>query len=182
MNKAVFFDRDGTLIEEKNYLNNIEDIKIFDDAFEALSQLKKNGYKLIIVSNQSGVARGYFSIDTVKKINDEILKQFQLKGVNIDGVYFCPHHRDGSVAEYSIDCECRKPKIKLALEAKNDFNLDLSQCIMVGDKESDIEFGINFKAKATVIVNTGYGSKVKDSSADFRANSLIEACKKICMI
>jgi D-glycero-D-manno-heptose 1,7-bisphosphate phosphatase len=179
--KAVFLDRDGTLIEERNYLSRPEDIQLFPNVVQALKLLKKNGYKIIIVSNQSGVARGYFTLDEVKYINLELENTFLKLGVSIDATYFCPHHQDGKIPEFTMDCDCRKPKRGMALQAQRDFNLELAQCFMVGDKESDIEFGIGFHSKANVLVTTGYGIKqMTKTKADYVANDILSACKWIC--
>ncbi|WP_277668749.1 HAD family hydrolase [Caproiciproducens galactitolivorans] len=180
MEKAVFFDRDGTLIQEMNYLRRIEDIHPYEGAAEGIRLLRRLGYKIIVVSNQSGVARGYFTMETVETINRAFQEIFQSLNAPIDAVYFCPHHPKGIVSEYAIDCDCRKPKIGLAEEAQRDFDLDLTRCFMVGDKQSDIEFGQNFHARANVLVKTGHGvEQPAEIGADFVAQDIQEACRWI---
>lgn len=131
MNKAVFLDRDGTINEEVDYLHEPEKLRFIDGVISALSILKNKGYKLIVISNQSGVGRGYFPIEDVDKVNEHMNKLLSSKGVRIDGFYFCPHtDADG--------CNCRKPLPYMYLKAAKDFDIDLKASYMVGDKETDI--------------------------------------------
>jgi D-glycero-D-manno-heptose 1,7-bisphosphate phosphatase len=169
--KAVFFDRDGTIIEEKKYLFCIDDVVVFADVLQALRLLKDNGYLLIMVSNQSGVARGYFDINDVHKVNNYINNLLIKEGVEFDGIYFCPHHPQGIISDLSYECKCRKPHIKMALDAASDFNIALNESYMVGDKLSDINFGHNFGAKGVVHVATGHEMS-KNVNAYFSENLL----------
>jgi D,D-heptose 1,7-bisphosphate phosphatase len=132
-NKAIFLDRDGTLIIDKNYLSDISQIEFIAGIPETLKMLKKEGYLLIVISNQSGVARGYYSEALVQEINREInnllIRDY---GFALDAFYYCPHHPD-----YGEKCQCRKPAPGLVLEAAEDFQIDIGSSFMVGDKPSD---------------------------------------------
>jgi histidinol-phosphate phosphatase family protein len=150
--KAVFLDRDGTICEEVNYLSNIEQVKIYPGVFEAIAKLNKNDLKVIIITNQSGVARGYFTLKSLLDVNDYIVSELKKNGAIIDAIYFCPHHPDSQ-------CGCRKPKTGLIEKAAHDNDLDLSASFMVGDKLIDVETGKRAGCR-TVLVLTGYGRKM----------------------
>ncbi|MCB0282767.1 MAG: HAD family hydrolase [Calditrichae bacterium] len=156
MNKAVFLDRDGTINEEMGYINHISRFKIFDYFFPALKILKDLGYKVIIITNQSGIARGYFSESLVKEIHSSLKLEAQNKGTEIDGIYYCPHHKDGIIEKYSIECTCRKPKPGLILKAKQEHDINFSESFMIGDRYKDMEFAFKNGLK-TIMVMTGYG-------------------------
>lgn len=180
MKKAVFFDRDGTIIEERGYLSNVGEIKILDGVVEGLRLLKENGFLLIVVSNQSGIARGYFDLETVHKVHARLNELLLMKGVMFDKIYFCPHYPGGIIPKYSVDCECRKPRIKMALDAGLEFNIALNKSYMVGDKCSDIEFGRSFGATAVVQVDTGYNNADLGAvQPDFLAPNLFKAAEWI---
>lgn len=175
MNKAIFLDRDGTLIEEKNYLSDINDIHFLKGAFDGLKNLQKD-YLLIIITNQSGVARGYFNEDTVISINNEITKQLLKHGVTITDTYYCPHHEKGIIKKYSIKCNCRKPNTGLIEKAVKQYNIDLSKSYMIGDKDSDILLAKNCGCKSILIKNDNYINK---ETSDFIAKDILEASKCI---
>ena len=157
--KAIFLDRDGCLIKEKNYLSKIEDIEIFDEAYVALKSFQDAGFLLFIVSNQSGVARGYFTENDVLNVNNEIINRFKDKGIIIAKSYYCPHLKEGIIKEYAIDCECRKPKIGLIKQAIADFSdIDLSKSFVIGDKLSDIQLAHNASMQG-ILVKTGHGQE-----------------------
>lgn len=134
MNRALFLDRDGVINIEKNYLYKIEDFKFIDGIFELCRHYQNLGYLIFVVTNQSGIARGYYRESDFEKLTLWMIKQFLKKGITITKVYHCPHHPD-----ISGTCECRKPKSGMILEAKKEFDLDLKNSILVGDKERDIE-------------------------------------------
>lgn len=175
MNKAIFLDRDGTLIKEKNYLSNIKDIQFLEGTYEGLKKLQNN-YLLIIVTNQSGVARGFFDENTVLEVNKEIERQLKKIGVNITETLYCPHHKNGIIKKYSIDCNCRKPKIGLIEEAVKKYNIDLSKSYIIGDKDSDIELGYNCNCKTIFISNNNY---VNNLNPDFIAKDILDAANYI---
>jgi D-glycero-D-manno-heptose 1,7-bisphosphate phosphatase len=158
LRRAVFLDRDGTLIEDVGYLDSPDKIKPIQEAIKAVKFFNKAKYKTIIVSNQSGVARGYFSEDTAKLINSRVIKLFSEQGAIIDAVYYCPHHPRYGNQNYRKDCECRKPKPGMILKAVKEHNIDLSKSIMIGDKYTDIRTGKNLHM-LSILVLTGYGKQ-----------------------
>jgi len=137
MNKAIFLDRDGTINVEKNYLYKIEDFEFLPGVINALKQLQAAGYLLIIITNQSGIARGYYTERDFKKLNDWMLEELNNKGVSITRVYYCPHHPDAAKGEYRVACECRKPKLGLFYKAVEEYDIDLSLSYAIGDKIRD---------------------------------------------
>ena len=140
--KAVFFDRDGTLIEDVKYLDSIDKIKLIPAAIKLCHKLQNDGYKLFVVTNQSGIARGFFDKEFVIKTHDYLKKVFANKGVFFEKFYFCPHHPTESVKkEFLINCDCRKPGPGMLLRASTDFNINLKESLMFGDKASDIDAG-----------------------------------------
>lgn len=158
--KACFLDRDGVLIKEVNYLSKPEQISFYSDTFSALRLLQKNGYKIFIITNQSGIARGYFPESTVKLIHNEINKQLQEHGLTINGYYYCPHYPESNVKKYSKDCNCRKPKPGLILKAAKEHSIDLTKSFFIGDKPSDLYAAKNAGC-FSILVETGYGKEHK---------------------
>jgi len=140
--KAVFFDRDGTLIVDKNYLSRIDQIELIPEMLPLCMALSKAGYKFFIVSNQSGVARGMFDEAKVQEVNSYLQKMLAAHGVVIEKCFYCPHHqRVGNNPIYTKDCTCRKPHPGMLQQAAKEFSIDLSRSIMIGDKESDVQAG-----------------------------------------
>ncbi len=155
-NFGVFLDRDGTLNEDPGYLGETDLLKLYPDTGKALSLLKnKLNFKLIVVSNQSGIARGLISKEKVDAVNSKLNELLLNNNVQIDAFYYCPYHPDYSSEE---ECSCRKPSPELVLKAARDFKIDLSKSYFVGDAVSDIECGFNANLK-TVLVKTGYGEE-----------------------
>lgn len=175
MNKAIFLDRDGTLIEEKNYLSDKKDIKFLDGVFDGL-QILQQQFLLIIITNQSGVARGYFNEDKVIEINEEIKKQLRDHNINITDIFYCPHHIAGKIKKYSIKCNCRKPNTGLINIAVEKYNIDLSKSYVIGDKDSDIQLGKNAGCKTILIKNNNYINNIK---ADYSVSNFVEIINKI---
>lgn len=151
MNKALFLDRDGVVNKEKNYLYKIEDFEFIDGVFETCRYFQDKGCLLIIVTNQAGIARGKYTEEDYQILTSWMIKEFEKENIIISKVYHCPHH-----PEFSGECECRKPNIGMLLEAKKDFDIDMSQSILVGDKNSDIEAGINAGVGMNYLVRTGH--------------------------
>lgn len=147
---AVFLDRDGTLIEEVNFLSRVEEMRLFDVTFTAIKSLKDAGFLLIVVTNQSGIGRGFYSVEDMNSIHTAM--QAELDGM-IDAFYHCPHLP-------TAGCECRKPNLGMIRMAEQEFEIDLSRSWMVGDKALDVGFGRNGHL-STVLVSTGYGTSVK---------------------
>lgn len=149
---AVFLDRDGVLTEERGYVTSVEELYIFPFVEVCVRQIHEKGYYAIVITNQSGVARGLFSEDELLKMNDYLMRQ-----TGVDAVYYCPHHPEGSVEKYRKVCRCRKPKIGMFQEACRKFDIDLAKSYMVGDRAGDIIAGQNVGVK-TILVGSGYGT------------------------
>ena len=157
MEKAIFLDRDGTINVEKDYIYKSEDLVFEEGTIEALKTFKNLGYILIVISNQSGIARGYFTEEDLNIFNNNMNEILKKNGVEITEFYCCPHHPDG-IGEYKKVCECRKPNNKMIEDAIKKYNIDREKSYMIGDKTSDIGAGIKSNLK-TVLVKTGYGLK-----------------------
>ena len=157
MKKAIFLDRDGTINVEKDYIYKSEDLVFEEGAIEALKTFKNLGYILIVVSNQSGIARGYFTEEDLNIFNNNMNEILKKNGVEITEFYCCPHHPDG-IGEYKKVCECRKPNNKMIEDAIKKYNINREKSYMIGDKTSDIGAGLKSNLK-TVLVKTGYGLK-----------------------
>ncbi|WP_054741953.1 D-glycero-alpha-D-manno-heptose-1,7-bisphosphate 7-phosphatase [Cellulosilyticum ruminicola] len=141
MNKAVFLDRDGTINVEKNYLYKIEDFEFIQGVPEAIKLLNDAGYLVIVITNQAGIARGYYTEEDMHKLHRYINQELIKYGAHIDAYYFCPHHPVHGIGEYKKDCNCRKPKTGMLEAAIKDFDIDVSKSYMFGDKEWDVEAG-----------------------------------------
>lgn len=135
--KAIFLDRDGTINVEKEYLFRISDFEFMPGVIEALKLLQANGFLLIIVTNQSGIARGYYTEEQYQILNNWMLEELKKQGVNITAVYYCPHHPQAIIEQYRKTCYCRKPKLGMFEQAIKAFNIDLSQSYSIGDKIRD---------------------------------------------
>ena len=157
MKKAIFLDRDGTINVEKDYIYKSEDLVFEEGTIEALKTFKNLGYILIVVSNQSGIARGYFTEKDLNIFNNNMNEILKKNGVEITEFYCCPHHPDG-IGEYKKVCECRKPNNKMIEDAIKKYNIDREKSYMIGDKTSDIGAGLKSNLK-TILVKTGYGLK-----------------------
>lgn len=156
--KAIFLDRDGTINKYVGFLRNIDDFELIDGVAEAIRQINESGYLAIVVTNQPVIARGEVSWDELHEIHRKMETLLGKEGAYIDGLYICPHHPDkgfeGERPEYKIDCDCRKPKPGLLLNAAKDFNIDLSQSIMIGDSDRDVEAGINAGCKSSIKIES----------------------------
>jgi len=175
--RAVFLDRDGTVNSEVDYLNSIKDLRLIRNTAKAIRILNLNRVKVIIVTNQSGISRGIFSIDDLDNVHNELKRRLRRNGAYIDAIYYCPHHPDDG-------CSCRKPKKGMFEKAANDFTLELNKCYVIGDKSSDIESAHNISA-AGILVRTGYGkleqNKLKEANImpDHIAKNLYDAVQWI---
>ena len=181
--RAVFFDRDGTLIEERHYLKDPAGVVLSAGAAECLRALKEAGFLLIVVSNQSGVARGMMTEEDVRRVNARLCELTEAAGAPLDAVYYCPHLAGGTVAEYAVECGCRKPKPGMAARAAAELDVDLARSYMVGDKAADVFFGKNGGMRRSFLVGTGYGAAEKEKISGVRGaefvSSLREAAEKI---
>jgi len=176
---AVFLDRDGTINEEVSYLSRMEQLRIFPQTFEAIRLVNDSGMKAVVVTNQSGIARGYFTEEFVRSVHDRINELLAARGARIDSFYVCPHHPVYGDGIYKQDCACRKPKPGLLLRAAAEMGIDLSRSYMVGDMLKDVEAGKKAGARA-ILVRTGYGSNiVRTDMPAFIAEDILEAVRWI---
>jgi D-glycero-D-manno-heptose 1,7-bisphosphate phosphatase len=159
MNRAVFFDRDGTLIVEKNYLHKPEDVEIFSGASDALKKLADAGFKLFIVTNQSGIGRGYFTLADAESVNDHLCAEFARDGIRFEKIYIAPEAPDAP-------SRGRKPSPQFLFDARDEFNLNLAQSFFIGDKLIDLECGWNAGVKKSIFVRTGYGAELEKMEPD----------------
>ena len=169
-NRAVFLDRDGVLMQDTNYVGHVERVVLIAGVPQALRRLQDAGYRLFVVTNQSGVGRGYFTRQAVEEIQALLDREFAAVGARIEQYYVCPHHPEDN-------CDCRKPKPKSLLDAAVKYRLDLARCFMVGDRPSDLQCGQNAGTR-TVLVLTGAGKETlaKDEvKPDFVANDISTA-------
>lgn len=148
---AVFLDRDGVLTKEKSYICTIREMEIFPYASESIQQIKNKGYYTIIVTNQSGIARGLFTEDDLQKMHLYLQQK-----TGIDAVYYCPHHPEGKIRKYRKICHCRKPETGMIEQACSDYSIDMDKSFMVGDRAGDIITGQRMGLK-TILLESGYG-------------------------
>ncbi|PKN35566.1 MAG: D,D-heptose 1,7-bisphosphate phosphatase [Deltaproteobacteria bacterium HGW-Deltaproteobacteria-19] len=157
--RAAFLDRDGTINEEVGYLDRIEKLRILPGAIDAIGMLNRGGLKVVVVTNQSGIARGLFNEAFVEKTHRHLQDLLHERGARIDGFYFCPHHPTEGLGPYRLDCPCRKPKPGLLIRAAAEMGLALEDSFMIGDMPKDVEAGIRAGARG-ILVRTGYGREV----------------------
>ena len=162
MKPAVFVDRDGTLLEEAGYLDRLERLAFFPFAIDAVRLLNRANYAVIIVTNQSGIARGMYGEPFVLETHAVIAARMQEGGARVDGFYYCPHHPDATVPEFKRDCDCRKPAPGLLMTAAREHDLDLSRSFSIGDKWTDVAVGAAAGGRG-ILVRTGYGRSTEAS-------------------
>ncbi len=160
--KAVFLDRDGTINVEKDYLCRVEDFEFIPGAPEAIRRLKDAGFLVIVVTNQSGVARRFFGVDDVERLHQHMQSELRRFGTGVDRFYICPHHPTEGRGEWLKDCLCRKGRPGMLLDAERDYDIDFSQSFMVGDKPADIEAGQAAGCRSLLVL-TGYGASCAES-------------------
>lgn len=179
-NKAIFLDRDGTLNIDHGYVHQIDDFQLIEGVGKALKQLQDKGYLLVLVTNQSGIARGYFSEDQFLQLTEWFDWSLdEDHGVVLDGIYYCPHHPEGQ-GEYRQQCDCRKPEAGMFKQAIADLNIDVSQSIMVGDKLEDLLAAEKAGVKTKVLVRTGKTvTPEAEAKADWVLDSLADLPKKL---
>jgi len=173
MNKALFLDRDGVINVEKDYLYKIEDFEFIDGIFNLCKYYTDLGYIIVVVTNQSGIARNYYSKEDFNRLTVWMKEEFLKNSITIEDVYYCPHHPD-----ISGECSCRKPKPGMLLDAAKDHNIDLSSSLIVGDKERDIEAGLNASLTETYLFDES--KSVQESKATKIVKNLEEIWKNRC--
>ena len=163
--KVVFLDRDGVINKEVGYLHKIEDFEFIDGVFDACLDFQSSGYKIIIVTNQSGIERGYYSEEDFQMVTKWMLNQFKQHNIQILDVFFCPHGPDSN-------CDCRKPKPGMFLEAREKYSINMHNSWMIGDKEADIQAANSAGISNTVLVKSGHDIDEKNSKAKFIFDSI----------
>lgn len=156
MNRAVFIDRDGTISEEVGYVNHPSRFRLLPGSAGAVRLLNENGWLAILVTNQAGVARGYFAEEMIEQVHDRLNADLEREGARLDAIYYCPHHPTVGEAPYRSDCDCRKPKPGLILRAVSEFDIDLAQSWMIGDRFGDVQLAQNAGVNSAFVM-TGYG-------------------------
>ena len=170
--RAVFVDRDGTMAKDVSYCSRPEDFKLFSTTPQAIRLLNEHGFRVIVITNQSGIARGYFTEETLAKIHEKMKRDLAQQGAWVDAIYYCPHHPDDN-------CECRKPKPKLVLQATDDFDIDLERSFVVGDLPMDIELG-RLAGCRTILINESPSKEGDETrNPDAIASDLSGAAQKI---
>lgn len=172
---AIFLDRDGTLNVDHGYVSDIDHFQFIDGAIEALRLLKQRGFLLVLVTNQSGIARGYFSEDDFLQLTEWMDWSLADRGVDLDGIYYCPHHPQATVDAWRQTCNCRKPQPGMLLEAQQALGIDMARSVMVGDRLADIDAGWAAGVGTTVLVRTGKPlDEATIASASYVIDSLAE--------
>ena len=170
--KTIFLDRDGVINKEIGYLDKIEDFKFINGVFEACQHYEQLGYKIVIVTNQSGISRGYYSEDDFRNITDWMITQFNKNNIQILDTFHCPHSPISK-------CDCRKPKPGMLLEAKKKYNINMLESWMIGDKETDITAAISSGINNTILVKSGHKINEADSRAKFIIDSINQSSQLI---
>jgi D-glycero-D-manno-heptose 1,7-bisphosphate phosphatase len=160
-NKAVFLDRDGTINVEVGYLSKPDDLRLIPGAARAVARLNDTGYIVVVVTNQSGVARGYFTEEDVHRVNQRMIEMLGPLGARIDGIYYCPHHPESGDETYRKECVCRKPNTGMVTRAVEELDIDVSRSFVVGDHVGDVLLGINAGARS-IHVLTGHGDHERE--------------------
>lgn len=161
MKKVIFLDRDGTINQEVNYLYRPADLKLFPDVPKAIGFWNRAGFKVVVVTNQAGVARGYYQEAQVDRLHAFLNEQLSRQGARIDAFYYCPHHPEHGIGSYKTRCGCRKPEIGMFLAEQDKGAVDKAHSYMIGDKWIDVEAGYRFGVH-TALVGTGYGKELYD--------------------
>ena len=183
--RAVFIDRDGTISEEVGYVNHPSRYRVFPYAAAAVKLLNDAGWLAVLVTNQAGVARGYFAEEMIGAVHDRLAQELERGGARLDAVYYCPHHPSVGEPPYRLDCDCRKPRPGLIRRAAAELGLDLARSWMVGDRYGDLELARNAGLRAALVL-TGYGrgelehqSQGWPARPDLVAENLLEAVREI---
>ncbi len=168
--RFVILDRDGTIIEEREYLSQSEQVKLIPGVAAALRELQQMGFGLVVITNQSGIGRGFFDLGQLQRVHERLEGLLQAEGIHLDGLYVCPHTPDDN-------CDCRKPKLGLLQKAVTDLGFNMANSIVIGDKASDIEMG-RMAGALTFLVRTGYGAQFENEvAADFVVDDMAAAAE-----
>jgi D-glycero-D-manno-heptose 1,7-bisphosphate phosphatase len=173
---AIFLDRDGTLNVDHGYVHEIDNFEFIEGAIEACLKLKEMGFLLVLVTNQSGIARGKFTEDQFFRLTEWMDWSLADRGVDLDGIYFCPHHPEAVVEEYKQVCDCRKPQPGMFFTAKEELNIDMAASYMVGDKLEDMQAAINAGVGTKILVRSG---KPVTSEGEALADTVLDSLAQL---
>ncbi|MFQ5432480.1 MAG: D-glycero-alpha-D-manno-heptose-1,7-bisphosphate 7-phosphatase [Nitrospinota bacterium] len=183
--KVAYLDRDGTINVEKNYLGRPEDVELIPGSAKAIQKLNEAGYRVFGISNQAGVARGYFKIEDVHAVNKKVIELVAEGRGTLEEIFYCPHHPEGALPEYTKICGCRKPAVGMIEQAVEKYGLKPSETVVIGDRTLDIELGRRLGA-TTILVHTGYGMADKEkivneklTPPDLYAKDLLDAVTRL---
>jgi len=179
LKKCVFLDRDGTIIEDVGYLSAPEGVRILPGAASGMKLLKKHGFLLVIITNQSGVARGYFTEDDLRAVHERMRTLLEAEGARYDDLFYCPHHVEGRVEPYNVECDCKKPKPGMLTKAAGKYDIDLERSFLVGDSERDLEAGSRAGCRTVLVETPADAASGLKEEPDFFAHNLLEAAKWI---
>lgn len=185
--QAVFIDRDGTLNEDIGYVSRPEELVLYPWSGEAVRLINESGLLAVVITNQSGIARGMYTERTLAEIHSRMIRELAEQGAQIDAVYYCPHHPEVGNHRYRLDCDCRKPKPGLLKAAATDHEIDLSRSFIIGDKASDMKLAEHTGARSALVL-TGYGSETLahprrwPCRPEIVAENLLEAVRRIIEI
>jgi len=184
MSRAVFLDRDGVVTQDPpHYAHRLDQLALISGSGPAIKLLNQNQYKVIIITNQSGVAKGLYKETDVTIFNEAIIERLKQYGSSVDAIYYCPHHPEAEVQKYRVNCDCRKPKPGMLIKGGKKYNIDFQSSFLVGDKWSDIEAGRSVGCK-TILVKTGHGLLEygnKKDPVDFVAADLLDAVQNFIL-
>ncbi|MBD1575127.1 MULTISPECIES: D-glycero-beta-D-manno-heptose 1,7-bisphosphate 7-phosphatase [Vibrio] len=173
---AVFIDRDGVINVDHGYVSKVDDFEYIDGVFDATKAIKDLGYQLVLVTNQSGIARGYYTEKQFLTLTEWMDWNFVDQGVEFDGFYYCPHHIEGSEEKYVQECDCRKPQPGMFLSAQDELDIDMPNSIMVGDKEADMQAAISAGVGTRILVRSG---KAVTDAAEALATVVLDSIKDV---
>jgi len=184
-NKAVFLDRDGTIVEDYGYITIWNKDLLIPNSIEAIKLLNDNHYKVIVVTNQAGIAHGFITEEDVILFNKQMKEEIEWQGAKIDAFYYCPFHNNGKIEKYKKDADCRKPNPGMLKRAEKEFNIDLSQSWIIGDQKTDIDAG-NSVGCRSILVLTGHGNRElenddNDINFDHLSDNLYDAVNKVIL-
>ena len=175
MNKVLFLDRDGVINVDHGYLYKAQDVEFVDGIFELCQRFQQAGYQLVVVTNQSGIGRGYYDEQDFHILSQWMTEQFAARDITISKFYFCPHHCTKAKGDYLQDCDCRKPRPGMLLQAAKELHIDLAKSVIIGDKLSDIEAGHHAGLKRCILLDSQYSHQQATPTLDFEnAQGLLE--------
>jgi D-glycero-D-manno-heptose 1,7-bisphosphate phosphatase len=180
MHPGLFLDRDGTINEELHFISSPDQLTLITGSAEAIRQANHFGFKVVVISNQSGVARGFMTEENVRTVNAVLVSMLFNEDASIDGVYYCPHHPEAEDIRYKKNCDCRKPNTGMLVQAAKEHDIDFRKSFVIGDRIADMKAG-NDVGAASILVRTGYGAETiallpdSDARVEYVAENLLDA-------